>query len=220
MRLVIIALALLAFPVTAASAGVPNMTCKAKGPGVTGMQDGPRLLQSSDDASHVFRIANGKVYIRHSSRDEYFYNDIKEVELGRYVSGHMVFVLDYDNRQGGLLLPLIPVTRPPRAVLRDRGPDLLSLADARKRARRMMLDLHDGIDPRAGRARAATLMKMSGSFSASWRAIEALPRRLCQFDSLRAVRRASAACLSLPASTSAGVAPHWCAPRDRTQPVS
>jgi hypothetical protein len=104
MRLVILALALLAFPVTAATAGVPNMTCRAKGPGVTGMQDGPRLLQSSDDASHVFRIANGKVSIRHSSRDEYFYNDIKEVELGRYVSGHMVFVLDYNNRHGYVVI--------------------------------------------------------------------------------------------------------------------
>jgi hypothetical protein len=103
MRLVILALALLAFPVTA-TAAVPNMTCKAKGPGVTGMQDGPMLLQSSDDASDVFRIANGKLYHRYSSREEYFYNDIKEADLGRYVSGHMVFVLDYNNRRGYVVI--------------------------------------------------------------------------------------------------------------------
>ena len=41
---------------------------------------------------------------------------------------------------------------------------LLSLADARKRARRMLLDLHDGIDPRAGRVRAATLRQTLQSY--------------------------------------------------------
>ena len=41
---------------------------------------------------------------------------------------------------------------------------LLSLADARKRARRMLLDLHDGIDPRAGTARATTLRQTLQSY--------------------------------------------------------
>jgi hypothetical protein len=97
MRLTILAIVLLVFPVTA-TAAVPNMTCKAKGE-VMGQQAGP-TLHRIDDASDVFRIANGKLYHRWSGREEYFYNDIKEVDLGRYVSGHMVFVLDYDNRSG------------------------------------------------------------------------------------------------------------------------
>jgi hypothetical protein len=46
MRLVILALALLAFPVTA-TAGVPNMTCKAKGSGVTGMQQTARCISDT-----------------------------------------------------------------------------------------------------------------------------------------------------------------------------
>ena len=35
---------------------------------------------------------------------EYFYNDIKEVDLGRYMSGHMVFVLDNGNRSGYVVI--------------------------------------------------------------------------------------------------------------------
>ena len=98
MRLTILALALLAFSVTEATAGVPNMTCKAEGTAV----GGPPLHQY--EATDVFRVANGKLYHRWSGREEYFYNDIKEVDLGRYVSGHMVFVLDYDNRHGYVVI--------------------------------------------------------------------------------------------------------------------
>src|SRR6185436_6100112 len=78
MRLTILALALLAFSVTEATAGVPNMTCKAEGTAV----GGPPLHQY--EATDVFRVANGKLYHRWSGREEYFYNDIKEVELGRF----------------------------------------------------------------------------------------------------------------------------------------
>jgi hypothetical protein len=87
MRLAILALALLAFPVTA-TAGVPNMTCKAEGPTVAG----PPLRQYEE--TDVFRVANGKLYHRWSGREEYLYNDIREVEYGRYVSGHMLFVIN------------------------------------------------------------------------------------------------------------------------------
>jgi hypothetical protein len=98
MRFIILSLALLTFPATAATAGVPNMTCKAEGKAV----GGPVLQQY--EATDVFRVANGKLYHRWSGREEYFYNDIKEVELGRYVSGNMVFVLDYDNRHGYVVI--------------------------------------------------------------------------------------------------------------------
>ena len=56
------------------------------------------------ESTDVFRVANGKLYHRWSGREEYFYNDIKEVELGRYASGHMMFVLDYDNRHGYVVI--------------------------------------------------------------------------------------------------------------------
>jgi hypothetical protein len=97
MRLVILALGLLAFPVTAATAGVPNMTCKAERTVV-----GP--MGQPGEYTDVFRVANGRLYHRWSGREEYLYNDIREVEFGRYVSGHMVFVMDDDNRRGYVVI--------------------------------------------------------------------------------------------------------------------
>ncbi len=97
MRLVILAFGLLAFLVTAATAGVPNMTCKAERT-VEGPTGQPR------ETTDVFRVANGRLYHRWSGREEYFYNDITEVEVGRYVSGHMVFVMDYDKLRGYVVI--------------------------------------------------------------------------------------------------------------------
>jgi hypothetical protein len=101
MRLVILALGLLAFPVTAATAGVPNMTCKAER-----TVEGPTGQQR--EATDVFRVSNGRLYHRWSGREEYFYNDIREVEFGRYVSGHMVFVMDYDKLRGYVVIAARP----------------------------------------------------------------------------------------------------------------
>jgi hypothetical protein len=91
MRLVILAFGLLA---ASCSPNVPNMICKAERT-VQGQMtvEGPTLHQY-DEATDVFRVANGRLYHRYSGREEYFYNDIREVEVGRYVSGHMVFVMD------------------------------------------------------------------------------------------------------------------------------
>jgi hypothetical protein len=82
--------------VTSAVAAVPNMTCRAEGKAV----GGPALHQY--DTTDVFRFAAGKLYHRWSGREEY--NDVSEVQLGRYVSGHMTFVLDYDNRSGYVVI--------------------------------------------------------------------------------------------------------------------
>lgn len=98
MRRITLFLAFLAFSVTSAVAAVPNMTCKTEGKAMVG----PTLHQY--EATDVFRVANGKLYHRWSGREEYFYNVVTEVEPGRYVSGHMVFVLDYDNRSGYVVI--------------------------------------------------------------------------------------------------------------------
>jgi hypothetical protein len=93
-RLVILALGLLA---GSCSRDVPNMICKAERT-VQGQMtvEGPTLVQY--EATDVFRVANGRLYHRYSGREEYLYSDdIREVETGRYVTGHMVFVL-YGNR--------------------------------------------------------------------------------------------------------------------------
>jgi hypothetical protein len=60
------------------------------------------------EATDVFRVANGRLYHRYRGREEYFYNDIREVEVGRYVSGHMVFVMDYDKLRGYVVIAGLP----------------------------------------------------------------------------------------------------------------
>jgi hypothetical protein len=92
---VILALGLV---VGSCSRDVPNMTCKAEG-----IVQGPVLVQF-EEGTDVFRVTNGRLYHRYSGREEYLYGDIREVEPGRYVSGHMVFVMDYDKRHGYVVL--------------------------------------------------------------------------------------------------------------------
>jgi hypothetical protein len=84
--------------VAAATAAVPNMTCKAVGRTMTGVMADRSFTPSSYTPTDVYRIADGKLYHRWSQREEYFYNTIVETERGRYVSGHMVFVIDENNR--------------------------------------------------------------------------------------------------------------------------
>jgi hypothetical protein len=93
MRRIIVALALLALPITAAKANVPDMTCKAAR-GVAGPEGRPQEM------TDVFRIANGRLYHRWSGKGEYFYNDIVETDFRRYVSGHMVFVMTNNGQSG------------------------------------------------------------------------------------------------------------------------
>jgi hypothetical protein len=77
------------------TAGVPNMICKAVGPAVFGFLPPNNRVspRTSDAATDIYRIANGKLYHQWSQRKEYFYNNIVEIEPGRYVSGHIVFVI-------------------------------------------------------------------------------------------------------------------------------
>jgi hypothetical protein len=107
MRLVILVLGLLAFPITAATGGVPNMTCKAERAvvGPMGQPGEPTdVFRVINGPTDVFRVVNGRLYHRWSGREEYFYNDIREVENGRYVSGHMVFVMGYDKLRGYVVI--------------------------------------------------------------------------------------------------------------------
>jgi hypothetical protein len=96
MRLSIIVFALLA-SITAATASVPNMTCKAES-GVAGPEGQPQEVTDS------FRVADGRLYHQWSGRGEYLYNRIVEIEFGRYSAGHMVFVMGYDGRRGYVVI--------------------------------------------------------------------------------------------------------------------
>src|SRR5215212_5767928 len=83
-------------------------------------------------------------------------------------SGKKAFYWDTEQRGLGLVVSGTTLTKS-WVVQSDAGgktkriafadANLLSLAEARQRARRMLLDMHDGVDPRAGRARAPTLQQ-------------------------------------------------------------
>ena len=102
MRLVVILA--LGLGLGSCSRDVPNMICKVERT-VQGQMtaEGPTLDQIYD-ATDVFRVANGRLYHRYSGREEYFYSDIREVEPGRYVSGHMVFVMYENNKLRGYVV--------------------------------------------------------------------------------------------------------------------
>jgi hypothetical protein len=106
MRLVVILA--LGIVIGSCSRDVPDMICEAELT-VQGQMtvEGPSLRQH--EATDVFRVANGRLYHRYSGREEYFYNDIREVEPGRYVSGHMVFVMDHNNSHGYVVIAGNPV---------------------------------------------------------------------------------------------------------------
>jgi hypothetical protein len=46
--------------------------------------------------SETYKIKNGKLYISNQERTEGYYNDVREIEFGRYASGHktLIFVGD------------------------------------------------------------------------------------------------------------------------------
>jgi hypothetical protein len=105
MRIVTIVLATLAglAACSGASARVPNMTCTAIGSVASGATAADRV-QMTARTTDVFRFQNGKLYHRWSGRDEYFYNDVVEVEIGRYASGHMLFVMDGSGDRKGYVM--------------------------------------------------------------------------------------------------------------------
>ncbi|AMJ61988.1 hypothetical protein [Bosea sp. PAMC 26642] len=97
MRLAVVAFALLATPIAAATAAVPNMTCRAERE-VASPQGRPQ------QATDIFRVSDGRLFHRWGDRSEYFYNHIVEVDFRRYASGHMVFVMAYDTSRGYVVI--------------------------------------------------------------------------------------------------------------------
>jgi hypothetical protein len=85
-------------------ASPPNMTCTAIGSVASGATVADRV-QMTARTTDVFRFQNGKLYHRWSGRAEYLYNDVVEVQSGRYVSGHMQFVMaETGDRKGYVVI--------------------------------------------------------------------------------------------------------------------
>jgi hypothetical protein len=45
-------------------------------------------------STDLYRFAASKLYVSSEGRNEYFYNDVRQVEAGRYASGHKTIILD------------------------------------------------------------------------------------------------------------------------------
>ena len=45
-------------------------------------------------STNLYRFAAGKLYISSEGRNEYFYNDVRQLEAGRYISAHKTIVFE------------------------------------------------------------------------------------------------------------------------------
>lgn len=106
MQRIISVLTLVAFPMVAAVAAVPDMVCKASMSvgGLAASAEVPQSLAVSD----VFRVVAGRLFHSWRGRDEYLYNDISEVGPGRYAAGHMLFVMSQDGGRKGYVVIAAP----------------------------------------------------------------------------------------------------------------
>ena len=79
-------------------AAMPDLECHA--------DEQARIDQITLDADHsdvsdVYRIKGGNLFITTSGRAEYLYNEIVEVEPGRFVSGHKTLLLTARTADAG-----------------------------------------------------------------------------------------------------------------------
>jgi hypothetical protein len=65
-------------------------------------------VQTFAPTTDVFRFKDGKLYHRWSGREEYLYNDVTEIEGGRYASGHMLFVMAVPGDRKGYVVIAAP----------------------------------------------------------------------------------------------------------------
>ena len=68
---------------------MPNLICQLQ----RQMQIDPSTFAGTmSTPSETYRITDGKLYISSPDRTEYFYNDVRETEAGRYSSGHKTLI--------------------------------------------------------------------------------------------------------------------------------
>jgi hypothetical protein len=77
--------------VSDAQGGVPNLVCR--GEDIVSVRN-IDLKTDRSRSSDLYRFVGGKLYISSQGRDEYFYNDVRESEPGRYTSAHKTIIFD------------------------------------------------------------------------------------------------------------------------------
>jgi hypothetical protein len=70
---------------------VPDLACRGENEVAVGLRN---LQVASHASSDLYRFAGGRLYLSSGTRDEYFYNEVREVEPFRYVAGHKTIMFD------------------------------------------------------------------------------------------------------------------------------
>jgi hypothetical protein len=79
-------------------AAIPDLECHAD---EQTRIDSITLDADHSDVSDIYRIKGGNLFITTSGRAEYLYNEIVEVEPGRFVSGHKTLLLTARTADAG-----------------------------------------------------------------------------------------------------------------------
>jgi hypothetical protein len=79
-------------------AAIPDLECHAD---EQTRIDSITLDADHSDVSDIYRIKGGNLFITTSGRAEYHYNEIVEVEPGRFVSGHKTLLLTARTADAG-----------------------------------------------------------------------------------------------------------------------
>ena len=77
--------------VSGAQASIPNSVCR--GEDIVSVRN-TDLKTDRSRSSDLYRFVAGKLYVSSEGRDEYFYNDVRETEPGRYTSAHKTIIFD------------------------------------------------------------------------------------------------------------------------------
>jgi hypothetical protein len=88
---VIAALCMSGGRVSIAQASIPNSVCR--GEDVVSIRN-TDLKTDRYRSTDLYRFVGGKLYISAEGREEYFYNDVRQVEPGRYASSHKTIIFD------------------------------------------------------------------------------------------------------------------------------
>jgi hypothetical protein len=84
--------------------GVPNMKCLGTRT-IWGIANGAASPFTATDSTDIYRFTErGDLFHSWQGRDEYRYNSVLVLEPGRYVSGHMTFLITDDQSSGYVVI--------------------------------------------------------------------------------------------------------------------
>ena len=77
--------------VAAAQFSIPNSVCRGEDAVTVRNTD---LKTAPNRSTDLYRFVGGKLFISSEGRAEYFYNDVRQNEPGRYTSAHKTIIFD------------------------------------------------------------------------------------------------------------------------------